>query len=267
MAYMPFQQVDLGPLSPYGRFKRVRAEFDDILYGSIREARAGGRGRDDILARLIREGEQSDDPLDDAELRDELLTLLIAGHETTASTLAWALQWILGLPEVCARLTAEVREVVGDGPVDPSAMGELPYVEACLKEALRLHPPAMSLSRWVARPTTLAGFDLPVGTHVNPSPYLTQRLERLYPQADRYRPERFLEGERPSPFAFYPFGGGRRLCVGAPFALYQMTIVMATLFSSCRLRLTHPPTRAAQRKAVIVVPRGGVEVSREPVAS
>ena len=259
LAYMPFLQVNLGSWSPYGRFLKTQEEFDRIIYDEIAKARANPEGREDILARVIAVGAANEDPFTDAEIRDELVTMLAAGHETTASGLCWAFQWLLGLPDVLAKAQAELSEVFGDGPFDPARLKELKYLEAAVQESLRLNPPVPNCGRWVAKDTELAGFKIPAGHYVCPCPYLTHRNPEIYPEPDRFKPERFLE-KRPSPWEFYPFGGGRRLCIGLSFAVYEMTVVLGTILHTAKLRLTEPPSHDAKRKAILVVPRNGTPV-------
>jgi cytochrome P450 len=258
LAYLPVLQVDLGRLSPWGRFLRTQAEFDRMLLDAIASARAAaGSGREDILFKLLEEGGRHEDPLSDEEVRDELVTLLVAGHETTTSSLAWTLQWVLGLEPVRERLHAELREVVGGGTFEPEMVDRLPYLKACILEGLRLHPPIPSVGRWVAEPVALGGFELEPGHYCCPVPHLTQRMPALYPEPRVFRPDRFLDAERRSPFEFYPFGGGRRVCIGQNFAVYEMQVMLATILTHLELRSADSPTFAGRRKALLVIPRNG----------
>ncbi|RMG18830.1 MAG: cytochrome P450 [Planctomycetota bacterium] len=260
LAYLPFLQRDLGPWSPWGRFLRQQREFEEILTDAVRAARRAPEGREDILARLVVEGQRHADPLGDDELRDELRTLLVAGHETTTAALCWTLQWVLGLPELRREVVAEVRAASPGGRFDPARIGELKLLDACLKEGLRLHPPIPSIGRFVAREAELAGYLLPRGSYVCPVPHLTHRTPELYPDPLRFDPGRFLGAERRSPFEYYPFGGGIRLCVGTNFARYEMLVVLASLLARYDLELVGAPTLAGRRKALLVVPRTGTPV-------
>ena len=259
LAYLPFLQVNLGSWSPYGRFLKTQAEFDGILFDAIAAARDAPEGREDILARLIVEGQASDDPFTDQELRDELVTLLGAGHETTASGLSWAMQSILSTEHALQGILAELKEVLGGESLEASHIGQLKYLKAAVCESMRLTPPIPNCGRWVAKETELAGYTLPVGSYVTPCPYLTHRNPDLYPEPDAFKPERFL-GKKRSPWEYYPFGGGKRLCIGMNFAIYEMTVILATIFSTVTLELDGPPSLAAKRKAILVVPRNGTPV-------
>ena len=248
MAFLPFLRRDLGPWSPYGRFLAARRAFDEVLFAEIRAARAEPAGRADVLARLVDPAEAGPDPLGDQELRDELLTLLGAGHETTTVALAWAFQWVLGLPGVLRRLREEL-----DGELDPARLAKLPYLEAVVHETLRIAPPIPITLRELARDAPLAGHELPRGTVVCPSPYLTQRDPALYPEPERFRPERFLE-RRPNPFEYHPFGGGARTCLGLAFAVYEMKLLLACVLARAELRLVGAPGHASRRRGITVAP-------------
>lgn len=262
LAFIAPLRVNLGPWSPWGRFLRTRSAIDAIIFDEIKRARAEAEGRTDILARLIVEGESRGDGLSDQELRDELLTLLGAGHETTATALAWALQWVLGLPEVKAKLEEELREVVGDGLVEVEHLPKLKYLSAVIDETLRLHEPIPIVLRGLARPAEIAGYRLPAGTVVCPSIHLVHRDPERYPDPLAFRPERFL-GRRPGPFAYFPFGGGARICIGFAFALFQMKVMLATLLTRADLRLVGQPSLRYGRKGIVVVPANGTELVLE----
>ncbi|MCO5166337.1 MAG: cytochrome P450 [Planctomycetes bacterium] len=260
LAFVPFLRLDLGPWSPWGRFVRCRAELDAILLDAI--ARARRAGGEDILARLIAESEARGEPLTDEELRDELLTLLGAGHETTATGLAWTLVRLLAAPAALARVTDELREVVGGA--DPSAehLPRLPFLDAVVQEALRLDPPVPIAVRQLAAPARVAGHDLPADTRVAPCIWLAQRDPEVFPDPHAFRPERFLGG-RPPPRSFFPFGGGARVCIGMAFALFEMKLILATLLQAVRLRPAAPFTGRAARHAIVLTPAGGAPVTLE----
>ncbi len=238
LAFAPALQVDLGRWSPWGRFLATRAALDRIVFDEIARARARGEGREDILGLLARS------ELGDQELRDELLTLLGAGHETTTAALAWALRWILGTPGVRERAVSEARS------------GETRYLDAAIQESLRIVPPIPIVPRRLAAPATLGGFELPEGAYVAPCPYLAQRDPEVYRDPERFDPERFL-GTRPGPHEFFPFGGGNRTCIGLPFANFEMRQVLATLLARADLRLVGEASSRARRKAIILVPHDG----------
>jgi cytochrome P450 len=260
--FVPALQVKLGGFGPWSRYLETRRELDAILLDEIARARRSVGAREDILAKLIDESDRAGTPLSDAELRDELVTLLGAGHETTTSGLAWAFLWILGTPGVLAKVLEEVRAAAPGGKLDPEAMPRLRYLDAAIQEALRITPPIPIVRRWLAAPVTLGGHELPAGTFVCPSPYLAHRDARVFPDPLRFDPERFL-GQRPPPHAFFPFGGGNRICIGLPFALYEMKVVLATVLANVDLRLLDAPSPRSRRRGIIIVPESGTRVVLE----
>lgn len=261
--FVPALQIE--SFGPYARFVRARREVDAILLEEIQRARreAGGRQddgpREDILAKLIEESERAGTPLPDQELRDELVTLLGAGHETTTSGLAWAFMWILGTPHVREKVLEEVRAAAPGGALDPENLPRLRYLDAAIQESLRIAPPIPIVRRWLAEPTTLGGHELPAGTFVCPSAFLAHRDPRTFPDPLRFDPERFL-GQRPGPYAYFPFGGGNRICIGLPFALYEMKVVLATILARADLSLVGPPSLDSRRRAILLVPTNGTPV-------
>lgn len=191
----------------------------------------------------------------DEELRDELITLLIVGHETTASALSWALYWIHYLPEVHDRLLNELGSVVEQA--DSIAITKLPYLNAVCQETLRIYPIAMTgFARTVKLPIQLMDYDFAPGTKLIPCIYLTHQREELYRQPKQFRPERFLERQF-SPYEYLPFGGGNRRCIGIAFAQFEMKLVMATIVSCFQLALADsPPVRPVRRGLGLAPPKG-----------
>jgi cytochrome P450 len=245
-----------GPRSPWGRIRALMAPADALLYDEIRTRRAeagqaGFGDRDDILSLLLAARDEDGTPLTDTELRDELMTLLVAGHETTATALAWTLERVVRHPDVLARL----REEQGAGTSD--------YLDATIKETLRLRPVVPGVIRQLQRPLELGGWSLPKGVHIAPSIYLIHRRADVYPEPKAFRPERFLE-RTPSTYEWLPFGGGIRRCLGASFALYEMRIVLDTVLARATLETTDAPAESVRRRFVTFTPaRGGrVRVSR-----
>ncbi len=253
---MPWLQRDLGPFTPGGRFTRLAREIDDILFAEIARRRADGvAGRDDILSMLIAARDEDGRPMSDQELRDEMVTLLLAGHETTATSLAWAFHRLLGRPDVLGKL----REEVGEGPVEPEQIGRLEYLDAVVKETARLNPVIVNVGRRLQAPMRIGGHDLPAGVVASPCIYLTHRRPDLWPDPARFDPERFI-GARPSPYAFFPFGGGVRRCIGAAFAAYEMKIVLAEVLARVELRAAPGYTVRTVRRTVTLAPSGGMPV-------
>ncbi len=229
-------QIDLGPYSPGGRLARALESIDALLFSLIRERRRQPReDREDVLSMLLDARHEDGAPMGDQELRDELLTLLVAGHETTATSLAWAMHHLLQSPEAMERAVAEVDEAFGGGEVDPDRVRELAWIDAVCKETLRLTPVVPLVGRRLQAPMRFGSTELPAGVIAVPAIYLVHHNPRVWPDPHRFDPARFLHA-KPSPYAFFPFGGGVRRCIGMAFALYEMQVVLATALSRVRLR-------------------------------
>jgi len=253
---IPTLQRDLGQWSPWGRFVRISAQADRLLLEQIRRRRAEDRkGRVDILSLLLDARDEDGQPMTDEELRDELVTLLIAGHETTATALAWSFRWIFGTPGVEARLRDEIE---GAGLV-PERIAKLGYLDAVSREALRLYPVIPIVGRVLAEPARIGGWDLPAGVCVVCSIYLAQRRPEAYPEPARFNPDRFL-GTKVTPYEFFPFGGGVRRCIGMAFALYEMKMVLATVLSRAALRLADDRAIGPVRRSITLTPSDGLRV-------
>ncbi|MFT3925766.1 MAG: cytochrome P450 [Myxococcales bacterium] len=245
--------------APWRWMLRERDRADGLLYQQIKRRREDHqvRARKDVLAMLLDAKDEEGQGLSDRELRDELMTALAAGHETTATSLAWAFERILSHPRVYQRLRDEVR-ALGKEP-DPERLAALPYLDACLKEVLRLRPVVPVVGRVLKRPFRFAGYDLPEGTRVAANIYLAQRNPELYPEPDLFRPERFL-GVTPDPGAFLPFGGGVRRCIGAAFAQYEMKIVLGTMLAQADFTLAQQAPARTVRRTITFWPEHGTQV-------
>jgi len=198
----------------------------------------------------------------DAELIDEMFTLLMAGHETTATSLAWVFHHVLDRPDVLAKLRAELGRVVGDGPVEAQHVPQLEYLDAVLKESQRLTPVATNVIRRLTGPMRIAGRDLPAGITVSACIYATHRRPDLWPEPERFDPERFV-GARPAPYTFFPFGGGIRRCIGAAFATYEMKIVLAQVLSRVELGSAPGYRMRPVLRTITIAPSGGMPVVAE----
>ncbi len=255
LALAPAMRRSFFGISPWDTFLRDVRHADDSIHRQIaRRRNAGARGgepRQDILAMLLDARDEDGQPMTDAELRDELMTLLAAGHETTATMLCWALELILGDARVHERILAEL-----DSAGEPA---ELPYLAATIKEVLRLRPVVPAVGRKLVAPMEIGGYLLPAGVMVAPSTYLTHRLPAFYPEPDAFRPERFL-GKKPDPYAWLPFGGGIRRCLGMAFALYELEVVLATVLKSVRMRKARVEPAKVVLRGFTFVPEGGGEV-------
>ena len=237
-----------GP-DPLERLGALRAEIDALLEREIAERRANPS--EDILSLLVEARFEGGEPMDDAEIRDQLMTLLLAGHETTATGLAWSFDLLLRNPDVLERLVAAVDA------------GEEAYVRAVVAESLRLRPVVPLAGRRLASELRVDGHVLAPGTDVTPAIWLTHTRPDRYPEPYAFRPERFL-GEAPSTYAWIPFGGGVRRCLGAAFAEMEMRVVLAEVL---RLRTLRPAGAAAERVArrnVTFSPANGTRVTAAP---
>ncbi|MEH2217040.1 MAG: cytochrome P450 [Nostoc sp.] len=259
MLVFPSLQRDLGSWSPWGIFLRLRQQIDELIYAEIRDRKEQpDPSRTDILSLMMAARDEEGQAMSDVELRDELITLLAAGHETTATTLAWALYWIHHLPEVRAKLLQEL-DSLGENP-DPNAILRLPYLSAVCSETLRLYPVVtLALNRLVKSPLEIMGYELNPGTLVIPCIYLTHHREDLYPQSKQFKPERFLERQF-STSEYFPFGGGNRRCIGMAFALFEMKVVLATVLSRWQMELADSKPVQPVRKGFLFSPGGGVQM-------
>src|SRR3954452_19014673 len=242
MLAMALVQRDLGPRSPWGRFRIAVERFDALLLDVIARARAEPGG-DSMLAVLLEQRDEDGRPPSDRHLRDELVALLVGGHDTSAATLAWAFERLARHPAVHARLR--------DG--DPA------YLDPVVKEGPRVPPALTTAPRLLMEPVEIAGRRLPAGVQVAACLWLALRREDLWPQAAAFRPERWLEGPRPNPLSWIPFGGGVRRCTGAPFAEMEMREVLRAA-AELRLRPVRPQGERARRSMLVVVPQRGGEV-------
>ena len=246
--------------APFKWLLQRREATDRLLYRQIADRRRdpGARERQDVLAMLMHARDEHGEPLTDRELRDELMTALAAGHETTATALAWAFERILSTPGVYAKLREELAAIGGESAA-PEKIAALPYLDATIKEVLRLRPVIPVVGRVLREPTTLGGYELPAGTAVGACIYLAHRNPDVYPEPEAFRPERFLNAP-PDPVSWLPFGGGIRRCIGAQFATYEMKIVLGTMLASCNFELAQNTPARTFRRAITFWPEGGTRV-------
>ena len=252
-------QERMGRYSAVAGLLRLREEFDQQLDEELAERRAtGDKGEGDVLSMLMAARDEEGQPLSDKELRDELVSLVIAGYDTTSNSLSWVLSCLLADPALLARLTAEHRAPTrpGEAPVAMPALSAS-LLDATIREALRLHPVFPYLSRALRAPRRVLGYDLPAGTDLAPCMYLVHRRPDIYPEPERFLPERFLTF-RPSPVEWMPFGGGLHRCVGSAAAMLQMNVVLATILSRAVLRPVPGPPARAVLNFFSLVPSDGV---------
>jgi cytochrome P450 len=242
-------QKDLGPLSPWGRFVRLRDQVDRLLYEEIADRRddPDPAGRSDILTLLLSARDEAGEPLTDRELRDELITILLTGHETTATSIGWAFERLLRAPAALQRLTDEIEAGESDD-----------YLEAVVKETLRVRPVVPEVFRAPADSTELGGYLFPAGAQLAAAILLVQFDPELYPpDPEAFRPERFLDGV-PEPYTWVPFGGGVRRCLGAAFATLEMKVVISRILARAVLRPARAKSEKARFRGATMLPtRGG----------
>jgi len=222
------------------RERRALTELDAMLQVLIRTRRASTEGRDDLLSVLLAAvDEGSGARMSEKQLRDEMMTLFLAGHETTASALTWTLYLLSRYPDVEAKLVDELQRVLAGRVPSASDLPKLPYIEMVIREALRLYPPAPGLAREPIEDVTLGGYDVPKGSLVSANTYAIQRDGRFFADPERYDPERFAPGweERIPRYAYLPFGGGPRACIGSGFAMMEARLILATVAQSYKLSL------------------------------
>jgi cytochrome P450 family 110 len=257
LVFFPPLRRPFGGLGPWSRFTRVAARFEQLLQDEIAARRADRQPRDDILSLLLAARDEDGRAMGDEAIRDELKTLLLAGHETTAIALAWAVYWLHREPDIFDRLHTELR-ALGRTP-DPDALGRLPYLDAVCKEALRLYPVVALISRRLRQPLRLRGSVVPAEIAVGAALPLIHSDPRLYPEPQRFRPERFLERTY-TPFEYLPFGGGARRCIGAAFAVYEMKVVLGSLLARHRFRLAEDAPVPPVPRTFTLGPKGGVRM-------
>ena len=252
-------QQDLGPWSPWGKFVRQKQAIYEILDSEINHRRDNPETLgDDILSLLLSARYENDEPMSDQEIRDELMTMLFGGHETTANALAWAFYWIHYLPEVKAKLMAELNSL--DGNLDFNTIMKLPYLNGVVSETLRIYPVIVFLARHLKEPLEIMGYQIEAGTTLFPSIYLVHQREDIYPEPKKFKPERFLERQF-SPYEYLPFGGGHRRCLGYAFALFEMKLVLATILSEVELELLDNRPLKPLRRGIAFSPAGGVKMA------
>ena len=256
--FKPLQQ-DLGKWSPWGKVVRTRKRVYTLLQEEIDERRASDINGDDMLSLMLLARDEDGNPMSDQELKDELITMLVAGHETTASVLCWALYWVHKLPKVKEKLIAELNEADSD----PMTLAKLPYLTAVASESLRLYPIVPIISPRITKaPVTIQGQTYPPGSFLAPCIYNIHHNEELYPDSKTFRPERFIERQY-APYEFLPFGGGNRRCLGYALAKLEINLVLATVLNMRSLSLTTDEPVMPRRRGVVVATSSGVPLTVE----
>jgi cytochrome P450 len=249
VASVPPLRRDLGRLSPWGRFVRSRQALDAFIYEEIalRRAEAESEERDDVLSLLLGARDEEGQPMSDRELRDEMVTILGAGHETTATGLAWAIELLVRNPAVLAKLR------------DSLAAGDEEYLAATVKETLRARPVIVDVGRKLTAPATIGGYALPAGSFVLAAIAALHYREDVFPEPQAFRPERFLEAKIDN-YAWIPFGGGVRRCIGAAFAEYEMRTILREFVERADLRGAESAPEKVKIRNITLVPARGARV-------
>jgi cytochrome P450 len=252
---------DWVPLAARRRTTKSTAEIDSVVFDVIRRRRESGERGGDLLSRLLDARDDEGGSMTDAQLRDEAVTLFVAGHETTANALSFALMLLGDHPEIDQRMHAEIAGALGDRAATVDDIASLRFTDAIVRETLRLYPPAHLIGREATRETTLGPWHLPKGTAVLISPWALQHDAHLWGDALAFRPERWLDGsaERVPKNAYLPFGGGPRVCIGNHFAIMETVLVLATIAQRLRFeRATPDPVRL--QAAITLRPGGGLRM-------
>jgi unspecific monooxygenase len=259
MLFLRFLQQDWGVWTPWGRMKQRQRQVHDLLQAEIEERRTrGNEGRTDFLSLMMAARDENGQAMTDEELRDELLTILFAGHETTATTLAWAFYRIYQQLDVREKLLKELDRLGENSP--PIEIAQLPYLTAVCQETLRMYPVLPVIFPRIAKsPVKIAGYLFDAETTLMPTIYLVHYREDLYPNAQQFEPERFLERQY-SAAEYFPFGGGSRRCLGYALAQLEMKLVLATILSQYQLALAEDKPVKLQRRGFTLAPTGGVRM-------
>lgn len=262
MTVMPIERLSGSRWIPL--FRQL-SDLDDDIYALITARRNGKRTVTDpnVLDDLLQATHETGAPMDDREVRDALITILLAGHETTALALSWALADVAQHPEIVDRLCDELSAVTGGGPPAEEHLASLEYLDGAIRESLRLRPVAPFVVRKTVRPFAVGDREYPAGVVLCPCSYLVHRREELYPAAGEFRPERFLE-RKFQPHEWFPFGGSNRICLGMPFAMYEMKVLLATLLSQVRPTRPSGACSRARRYGIVLGPDDGGRIIVQP---
>ncbi|AKT41318.1 cytochrome P450 [Chondromyces crocatus] len=262
VALGPLGERDLSLFMPGGAILQAKREIGALIHAEISLRRASSQRGDDVLSMLLDARDENGEGMSDDELHDQLITLFIAGHDTTANALSWAVHHLLQHREVRGKLDDELSGVKGEGAGWLQEVAELAYLDAFIKETMRLTPVAPVILRILQRPLRFGQYDLPAGSYVCPCVYLTHRRADLWPEPERFLPERFI-GRRVSPYEFFPFGGGARRCLGAGFSMYEMKVILARLVARAALRPVGGGEVRPERRGIFLAPSSGVPVVLE----
>jgi cytochrome P450 len=249
------------PIPTSRRLQRAVGQLDKVIYGIIRQRRAGGQISADLLSVLLQAQDDEGIGMTDRQLHDEIMTLFLAGHETTANVLSWT--WLLlgQNPHVEERLIEELQRVLGSRAPTPADLMRLPYTDMVLREAMRLYPPVWIIGRRALAPFRLGDYELPAATNVLMSQLLMHRDARYFPEPERFDPDRWNPGDSRCAslprFAYFPFGGGPRVCIGAGFAMMEAVLLLATIAQKFRINIV-PGQAIEMLPSVTLRPKSGI---------
>jgi cytochrome P450 len=258
-----FQVPEKVPTPGNLRFRRAVRRLDGLIYRIIRDRRASGEDAGDLLSMLLAvRDEETGEGMTDRQLRDEAMTVFLAGHETTANALSWTWHLLAGHPEVDSRLQEELREVLAGRPPTIEDLPRLHYTDMVVKESMRLYPPVWAFGREALADCEIGGYHVPAGTQLIVSQWVMHRDPRYYEEPRRFRPERWGDGstEGLPKYAYFPFGGGPRLCIGQSFAKMEAVLLLATIAQQIRLRFA-PGERVVPQPSITLRPRNGMRMA------
>jgi cytochrome P450 len=251
------------PTPGHRRYFRAVSEIDRIVYRIIAERRASGYDEGDLLSMLLQAQDDDGSQMTDAQLRDEVMTLFLAGHETTALALSWSWYLLATHPQAEQKFHAELDQVLGGRAPNVSDLPKLKYTEMIAKEAMRLYPPAYAIGREAIEETEIGGFSVPKRTQVFAFPWVTHRDPRYFDEPDAFKPERWESTEQLPKYAYFPFGGGPRQCIGNYFAMMEILLLLATIGQ--RFRFSLDPGQTVEVLPVLSLrPKNGIKVIVEP---
>ena len=251
------------PTPGHRSYFRSVSEIDAIVFRIIAERRASGYDEGDLLSMLLQAQDEDGSQMTDAQLRDEVMTLFLAGHETTALALSWSWYLLATHPDAEQKFHAELKEVLDGRAPNVSDLPRLKYTEMIAKEAMRLYPPAYAVGREALEDTEIGGFHVPKGTQVFAFQWVTQRDARYFDEPDAFRPERWANGEQVARYAYFPFGGGPRQCIGNYFAMMEVVLLLATIGQRFRFKLD-PEHKVEVLPVLSLRPKSGIHVIIEP---
>jgi cytochrome P450 len=249
------------PTADNRRYQRAARQLDDVVYGLIRQRRSNDHIGDDLLYGLLHTQDESGRGMSDKQLRDEVMTLLLAGHETTAVSLSWTWYLLAQYPEVEEKLWSELRQVLNGRKPTAQDLSKLPYTGRVVKEAMRLYPPAWAIVRKSLQQCEIGGYQVPAGSTVMMNQWVMHRDPRYYDQPERFNPDRWLDERAKAipKFAYFPFGGGPRTCIGASFAAMEGVLVLATIAQKYQLRVA-PDWPVEPLPTMTLRPKQGIKV-------